>query len=276
MTFEVPILLLICDRPLETEKVFNRIKLLKPKHLYISQDGKHSETFNKIHIDWSCNFHYRQSTNKQGCKNGVLSGLDWFFSNVEAGIILEDDTLPDLSFFYFCREMLIRYKHDKRIFHINGTNFQSKWIGNGTYYFSQNMHCWGWASWCDRWQKYSENFDYDLIPNSHKWLIKYLKKIDKLDTWDYQWYYSILSNGGICIYPNINMVENIGFNNNATHTKYGNHKQADRLFEVKEPIKIEYKADRLEYRKSQIEKYRNLVTKILGGICQMFHFKVDI
>lgn len=260
-SFDVPILLLICNRPAETAEVFNKIRQIKPKHLYISQDGKHAETFNTIHVDWSCNFHYRQSNERQGCKNGVISGLDWFFKNVEYGIVLEDDTLPNVSFFYFCREMLLRYKHDKRIFHINGANFQNKEIGNGTYYFSQNMHCWGWASWCDRWQKYTDKYNYSLIPDTHKYILKYLRKIetDNLDTWDYQWLYTILSNDGVCIAPNVNMIENIGFNKEGTHTKNGKHKQAESLFNIIEPITIQYKADRKEYYKSLIDKYKSWI-----------------
>jgi hypothetical protein len=41
----------------------------------------------------------------------------------------------------------------------------------------------------------------------------------KIDTWDYQWVYTVLSQNGLAIIPNQNLVVNIGFGEEATHTK---------------------------------------------------------
>lgn len=254
MNFETPILLLICNRPEETEITFSKIREMKPKNLFVSQDGKDEETFNKIKVDWSCNYHYRWSNKRQGCKNGVLNGINWFFNNVESGIILEDDTVPDLSFFPFCRKLLQVYKDDKKVWQIAGSNFQD-YKGNGTYYFTQNIHCWGWGTWADRWKQFTEKFDYSLIPKNQKWLIKYLENIDKYDTWDYQWAYTILSNNGVSIAPKVNLIENIGFDGSGTHMKYGSHFKSEPMQEILFPVQVNYKADKRELRQQRIKKY---------------------
>lgn len=261
--FNTPILLLICNRPVETSKVFERIRQLKPKHLFVSQDGTDKATADVIKIDWHCELHFRQGK-RLGCKNGVISGIDWFFANVPEGIILEDDIVPDSTFFTFCEKLLKRYKDDKRIWHINGSNFQDEWIGNGSYYYSEYMHCWGWATYADRWKQFTEKFDYSLLPKQFKWLQKYLKQVENgsLDTWDYSWFYTILANKGTVIAPNVNMCENIGFNQNATHTKRGSHPKAQSLTDVLSPIYIERQADKAEYRKSQIEKWKAILTSL--------------
>jgi len=259
LTFDTPILFLICNRPKQTRITFERIRRLKPTRLFISQDGTHKETRDIIKVDWECNYLVQQSPKKSGCKNGELFGLNWFFDNVESGIILEDDTVPDMSFFRYCDLLLDRYKHDKRVWQIAGSNHQNKTVGNGSYFFSQNIHCWGWATWADRWKQYTENIDYDLIPKNQKWLIKYLKNIDKYDTWDYQWVYTILSNNGVSVYPNVNMIENIGFDGSGQHMKYGSHKPAYNIGRIIEPMEIQYKADKQEIRNNKFKKYRDLI-----------------
>lgn len=264
LQFNTPVLLLTCNRPVETAQVFEKIRELKPKHLFVSQDGTDKATADVVKVDWDCHLHRRQSHKTLGCGLGVKTGIDWFFANVPEGIILEDDIIPDSTFFTFSEKLLKRYREDKRIWHINGSNFQDEWIGNGSYYYSENMHCWGWATWSDRWKHYTTKHDYSLLPKGFKWLQKYLKRVENgsLDTWDYSWFYTILVNNGIVIAPNVNMCQNIGFNSNATHTKEGSHKGVGKLTNTLSPIYIESEADKSEYRKSQIEKWKATLTSL--------------
>lgn len=248
--FETPILFIIFNRPDTTRLVFNKIKMIKPKFLFVAADGPRANRPGENHkcllakeiideIDWDCELKTLFREDNLGCRIGVSSAIDWFFTHVEEGIILEDDCLPNDSFFNFCQNMLDYYRDDKRMMHISGDNFQDGVIrGSGSYYFSKFNHVWGWATWRRAWKLYNLEMDtflefkkQNLIVNiwTDKKRNKYWLKIfelafqKKIDTWDYQWEYAILVNNGLCILPNYNLVSNIGFGLEATHTKNRSH-----------------------------------------------------
>jgi len=145
--FEIPILFLVFNRPELTLKVFNKIKEIKPKKLYVACDGPRNlknekKIVNQVreitnNIDWDCSLNKLFRDQNLGCKNAVSGALDWFFDNEEKGIILEDDCLPNEYFFYFCKELLLKYENDSKISMITGNNFQDgNFRGDGSYYFS--------------------------------------------------------------------------------------------------------------------------------------------
>ncbi len=237
------VLFLVFNRPDTTKQVFDTIRKAKPPRLYVAADGARESKDGEIHkveavreyinqhIDWECEVKTLFREQNYGCKMAVSGAIDCFFENEEMGIILEDDCLPSQSFFWFCEELLERYKDDMRVGQISGNNFQ-KGIrrGDADYYFSIHNHIWGWASWANRWK----NYDVDLkkIKNSNfvetifsnKKTIKYWKDIfkamkqQKIDTWDYQWTFTLWYNKQLTILPNNNLIENIGFGIDATHT----------------------------------------------------------
>jgi hypothetical protein len=253
--FSTPILFLIFNRPDVTAKVFERIRALQPKKLFVSADGPRPgkvgererciETRKIIEgIDWDCDLKTRFSDTNLGCKMGVSSGISWFFENVEEGIILEDDCCPDASFFPYCRELLERYRQDDRIMQIGGVNFQDDAVrGEGSYYFVKIVQIWGWATWRRAWNKFDvripscpEFLDRRCIelafPDKDMqqyWSKKFKNVHDNLiDTWDIQWQYACSINNGLIALPNVNLVSNIGFNGEATHTVDSYHEQAGR------------------------------------------------
>ena len=238
-----PVLFLIFNRPDTTKKVFNAIRQAKPRQLFIAADGPRENVkgekercvqARKIieQVDWDCKVKTLFRDKNLGCKIAVSSAIDWFFENVEEGIILEDDCLPSQSFFWFCQELLNKYKYDTRVLHIGGTNPIDLIDMSNTYYFSKYNRIWGWATWRRAW-KY---FDYKIKiwPEVKKEKIHFYffkknegiiwEKIwdnvyaNKIDTWDYQWFLCRLIQGKAII-PSVNLVSNIGFNNDATHTK---------------------------------------------------------
>lgn len=235
--FDIPILFLIFNRPETTARVFNEIKKIKPKTLYIAADGPRNLNEEKLclecrtiseKVDWDCNLKFLYRSENLGCKIAVSEAITWFFENNDMGIILEDDCLPLPSFFTFCKELLIKYKDEEKIMHISGNNFQ---LGNdkneqSSYYFSRYPHIWGWASWKRAWLKYDiEMKNYPKLLNNKKF-VKYadnfiLKLVyeNKLSTWDSQWLYSVNFENGLSILPRYNLVKNIGFSEkNATNT----------------------------------------------------------
>ena len=164
--FNTPILFLIFNRPDTTFKVFEEIRKIKPAKLYIAADGPRPNVIGEEEkctasrniikqVDWDCDVKTLFREKNLGCKIAVSSAISWFFENVEEGIILEDDTFPTQSFFWFCQELLDFYRNDSRIMHISGNNFQlGKIRGEGSYYFSKYNHIWGWATWKRAWRFY--------------------------------------------------------------------------------------------------------------------------
>jgi hypothetical protein len=237
-----PILLIIFNRPEETQKVFDEIKKAKPRQLFVAADGvrkgrsadeinckKAREIINQI--DWQCELKTLFREENLGCGLAPSQAITWFFQNVEQGIILEDDCVPSQSFFEYCNYCLETYKDDKQLMHINGTNYiadQDKI--HSSLYFSRFLDGWGWATWADRWAKFEfEIGDYKpkIIKKINQnfsdtgiktYLNEILSKTGNPDIWDYQWQLLIILNDGLIISPKYNYIKNIGFGSNATHT----------------------------------------------------------
>ena len=236
MSLNTPILFLIFNRLDTTKQVFEEIRRAKPKQLFIACDGaRNKEEEIKVYrvrnhvlvnIDWECEVKTLFRKDNLGCKYAVSGAIDWFFKNVEQGIILEDDCLPDKSFFKFCEKMLEKYKDDTRIMHISGNNFLIDYKRDiYSYYFSTYGSIWGWATWKRAWKLYDieiegfgeiedEGYLKYLYKNKLERIIKkrHLNQIiNGLDTWDYQWNFCKLINSGLSIIPNNNLIKNIGF-----------------------------------------------------------------
>ena len=163
-----PVLFLIFNRPETTIQVFSAIKKAQPNRLYIAADGPRPEYPDEVNhckiartiatnVDWDCEVKTLFRDQNLGCRLAVSQAIDWFFEQEPEGIILEDDCLPNQSFFWFCKELLEKYRNETRIMHIGGTNFQfGKNRTNYSYYFSRYAHIWGWASWRREWKYYDE------------------------------------------------------------------------------------------------------------------------
>ncbi len=250
-----PVLLVIFNRPDTTRLVFEAIRQARPPRLYIAADGprpnvkgdeeKCKEARLVAHeVDWDCEVKTLFSETNKNCGVGPSSAFTWFFEHEEEGIILEDDCLPSQSFFWFCQELLERYRDDNRIMHIGGNNFLNGWQKDQSYsyYFSKSGHIWGWATWRRAWKMFDydirlyhqlkkENYFESFFSSSLEKIYR-LRKFDKtitshrVDWWDYQWDFARYVNSGLAIVPNINLVRNLGFGEDATHTQNGNSKSA--------------------------------------------------
>ena len=241
-----PVLFLIFNRLDVTKQVFQAIREAKPPRLYIAADGARSDRLdedkvvNEVrnyvlnNIDWDCEFSTLFRDDNLGCKYAVSGAIDWFFENEEMGIILEDDCLPHPDFFHFCDNLLKKYAADERVLVITGNNFQDgQKRSPASYYFSKYNHCWGWATWRQAWALYDGDIPFwDEWAQSRDWVNKtpdpverkYWKKIfnrvraDQIDSWDYPWTASVWHKGGLTATPNVNLVSNIGFGPDSTHT----------------------------------------------------------
>jgi hypothetical protein len=259
-----PLAFLIFNRPDTTARVFEAIRQAKPPKLLVVADGPRPDRADDIEkckesraiidgVDWDCEVLTNYSGVNLGYKKRVSSGLDWVFEIVEEAIILEDDCLPDSTFFRFCQVMLDQYSLDERIMMITGTNWLGRWKDRSqSYHFSCHGVTWGWASWRRAWQY----FDYDLKlwANSEirdvlagDKLFKYREQIywktyqnpDAVTWWDYQWGFSRLVQSGLSIVPSVNLISNIGFGENSSHTKLPNAELANlNTSSLEFPLKI--------------------------------------
>ena len=247
MTVTEPILVIAFNRPDHLSVLIDRLREVEPTRLFFAVDGpranKASE-FEKVQacrdlvgtIDWNCEVTTNFQESNLGCGLGVSTAITWFFDKVERGIILEDDIIPDPSFFPFCGELLTRHENDSNVFAISGCNFvpPNEIETNGDYRFSQVPHIWGWATWRNRWEQY--NLDIagwskglpptklwaksgHSIPGAVYWAGTFeLLARKEVDTWDGQLVYMCMKTGMLTATSNTNLIENIGFNDQATHT----------------------------------------------------------
>lgn len=301
MRLNTPILFIVFNRFELTKSVFEEIKFAKPAKLYIAADGHRSQVTNESkitneiqqyllnNINWDCQVFTKFNKENLGCRDAVSSAITWFFENEEMGIILEDDCLPSKSFFKFCEHSLLRYKNDLRIWHIAGNSLIPTKLNqkmSESYYFSSFNHIWGWATWANRWKFYDVNLlniqNKDFLKkhfkyNRHQkyWSIVFDKiKAKKIDTWDYQWTFTCWYNDGLSVVPMKNLITNIGFGIDATHTQNANSNLDNlkkyEIEKINDPIEIK--------RNNKFDKYilnnifiPPIYTKIFNKLKRLFN-----
>ncbi len=246
------VLLIIFNRPDSTQKVFDSIRRAKPSKLYVAADAPRAGNSNDEmkcrstravteNIDWPCEVKRLYQKENLGCSLGPRAAFDWFFSQEKEGIILEDDCVPHQDFFVFASSMLNLYRNDQRIISINGSNLGYQLNNGESYTYSRFMNMWGWATWADR----AQSIDYSLsewkqvqqplwflyqhmrqriFDTDINWYQYWKHKFDMTITeetitwWDWQWIYHQLTTRQLSIVPAVNLVSNIGFHSDATHT----------------------------------------------------------
>ena len=250
-----PVLFLVFNRPESTAQVFAAIRAARPPRLYVAADGPRPERPDDRRdcararaiaqgVDWPCQVYSLMRETNLGCRRAVVEALDWFFSAEEAGLILEDDCLPDASFFRFCEELLDRYRDDERVMSIGGINVQDgQTRGSASYYASKHFHCWGWASWRRAWREFDRDMTIidsrledglRILGDGSPYFAPYWRQIRSLcrsrriSSWAYMMTLSCFARTGRGmaswqLTPQLNLVRNIGFGPGATHTTTGNN-----------------------------------------------------
>lgn len=270
----IPILLITFNRPDHIRQVLTEIRKQQPAQLYVCQDGAREgnatdvervqavrDVINEL-VDWPCELHTLYQDKNLGCGPGPAAGITWFFEHVEMGIILEDDCLPHPNFFAYCEELLDKYQSDERISFIGGTNHHLPIKTNASYSFMGGHHqTWGWATWRRTWKQFDyylsefnkRNFK-QIIRNYYRGLKQqtyWMEVFEKLkknrmndSSWDYQFYFSCWKNNQLAICPSVNLVTNVGFGDDATHTNGENNPllnvQTNAIMPLQHPIEVTY------------------------------------
>ena len=245
---ETPVLLIGFNRPELLEGVIDLLRVVQPRQVFLAVDGPREavpEDEERVErtrdctrlMDWGCDVHTLFREENLGCGRAVSGAITWFFDQVEEGIILEDDILPDPSFFTYAAELLDRYRVDPRVIGISGSSYLPPGVApvEDSYRFSMIPNIWGWATWSDRWDRY--RFDIKdwrrRLPTRRLWhwvnhspwaLVFWSVQFDlvgrhRIDTWDLQWVTAAMSTAGLTATPNVNLVENLGWGAHSTHTE---------------------------------------------------------
>ena len=272
-----PILIRIYNRPDKIRKLMKVIKKVKPTELYLFADGSRNKKDDYLikktrqiatNINWKCSIKIKFFEKNLGGPLAGYKGIRWFFNSVDKGIILEDDNIPNISFFKFCDELLEYYKNDLRIGMITGNNFQNgKFRGEGSYYFSKYCSIWGWASWkrsIINWELIPKNFSKTkkIILNNKIYNNKNEQKFWEKDLynlckskkihWDLSLLFHFLKKNFLTVTPNVNLVSNIGFGKDASNTLSEKDKfskmKACTLGKIKHPKKVMSNTDADRHR----------------------------
>ncbi|NEP20030.1 MAG: tetratricopeptide repeat protein [Leptolyngbya sp. SIO4C1] len=244
----MPIAFIIFNRPQATRKVLERIRQVRPRRLLVIADGprvdrpedlERCRTTRRLmeQIDWDCEVSTNYSDDNLGCKKRIETGLDWVFEQTEAAIIVEDDCLPDPTFFPFCQHLLAQYSADKRVMQVGGHNPLFQWqFEHQSYHFCYlNSSPHGWATWRRAWSQYRQPITWNTPKNlayleqtildprrrdrSYQFYDRIFSSPDMEDEWIYQWSFVKLSLRGLSIVPAVNLVTHIGAGAEATHIK---------------------------------------------------------
>jgi hypothetical protein len=242
-----PVLLLIYNRAELARAVASEVRKASPERVYIAADGPRLDRTDDLlrctearrsvlEVDWPCEVFTLFRDENLGCGVAVSTAIDWFFEHESEGVILEDDCLPDTTFFSFADELLEHYRDDERVMAISGNGSHARGISRPeSYVFSRYNHVWGWASWRRAWKHYDAAMHdwpelrdtawLDSIGDNHKDFTRYWQRAfdsaygQVVDTWDYQWTYSCWLQNGLTALPSKNLVKNIGFGDDSTHTR---------------------------------------------------------
>jgi hypothetical protein len=244
MSLKTPVAFFIFNRPDLTEIVFEAIAEAKPTKLFViadaaakAEDEEKCKQCRDIieRVDWDCEVIKKYPEQNIGARDNVPTGVQWVFSQVEECIFLEDDCLPDPSFFSFCETLLEYYRDDERIMHINGGNFLFNQVPlSDSYYFSRYMFTgYGWASWRRAWKYYDldmrslpdfeeknlMSFVFDDQEEQAFWTRKFREVYTgELISYCYPIFFAGWSQSGLSIMPSVNLVSNLGFRADAVHT----------------------------------------------------------
>lgn len=244
---EMPILLLNFNRPHLTKGLVDTLREFKPRYICAAVDGprqgnqddvyKCAQTIEELKkIDWPCDLKLAVQSTNLGLERAVPAAIDFFFSIYEKGIILEDDIRFSFDFLQYCSTMLMGLEGNTKVAGVSGNNFVTEYLPDRhpAVFLAQTFHCWGWATWKDRWQAYH----HDVLENSEFFesgIDNYLEYKSRADVWKgirnalrsggvrswaWRFQFSCWEQGLYFSNPSVNLASNVGFGEEATNTKY--------------------------------------------------------
>jgi hypothetical protein len=285
-----PVLLLFFNRKHTLRCVLEQIREYKCNRLYLASDGPRTNVHNEAQvineirqyvldsIDWDCEVKTLFRDKNLGCKSAVHGAIQWFFSQEEKGIVIEDDVVVSLNFFYFCELALDLYQNDLRVGSISGRNDLGCWGSQDTF-TARRFSCWGWASWSDRVKGMDVDYGYDPAANYTVLLngatfeeCCYVRSVlgflqtNQVNSWAYPYDLNFRRINQLQLYPRLNMVKNIGYGESGTHS-FSYHSDSVKYYPTFSPqLKSIPLSDDQEFVKRKlISEYRSLFILVLSS-----------
>lgn len=234
----VPVALFVFNRPEYTRRVLEAVRLARPALVFLIADGPRPDHPGEAAqclevrrllgegIDWPCEIRQNYADLNLGCRERIASGLAWVFEQVDRAIILEDDCVPEVTFFPYCQELLERFRDDPRIGMISGTNYRLQdSLDAGSYFFTRHHSIWGWATWrrafsgydvtMTTWRESVSAEALDACWDDHRSRLIHRTMFDlyregAVDTWDIPWVFHLVRNRMLSVVPHLNQITNIG------------------------------------------------------------------
>lgn len=239
-----PVVFFIFRRPIHTSRVFEAIRQARPAEMLVVADGPRDGVAGEVdlvletrriveNVDWTCDVEYFYAETNLGLRQRILTGLDYAFDKYERAIILEDDCVPSRDFFTFGSKILDRYSDSPEIAIVSGSNF-APYRSRLSFHFSSAPYIWGWGTWRRVWKAFradeqKESWSQDEIEavmstfsskSQARDFRSLMEKAQNLNTWDVSFAVWIRLNKLLSVVPKRNLVENIGFGAEATHTLF--------------------------------------------------------
>lgn len=243
-----PVLLIHFNRPETTRRQLEALRAVAPERIWLLCDGPRPDVVGDAervaevrtllnNIPWKCETKKLYRDQNFGCFKNISEGISWFLSDCNAGVILEDDILPDPSFFEFCDVLLDRYQDASEVYAISGQHGVPEPLQvEDDYGFTNYFDCWGWATWKRAW----DHFDPEMTAwrdrstwraIKHRVLKKYRAQLywdimfrlvdrGRRDSWAYRYLLTIWKHEGCTLVPRLNLTSNVGFNHDATQTAH--------------------------------------------------------
>jgi hypothetical protein len=298
-----PVALVVFNRPDLTARTLAALRVAAPRELYVIADGPRPdhpgdpvacaatrELFDGL--DWPCEVHRRYAERNLGLEANVELGLDWLFGQVERAVVLEDDCVADPTFFPYVEELLDRYRDEPRVWQVSGSRLgvPPALFDGDSYAFTAWASVWGWGTWADRWHQHRAIFPRDHVDGDAPVRTRPVVLPDELlvtrggrrhfaeaarspDTvrhgWDKHWWLSMMTVGALAVSPAVNMVQNVGWGEGATHgTAAGREDDpaAPMSFPLRHPAAVTLHPE--------VERELELFLERLGGPVAMFARRV--
>lgn len=246
--FDIPVVLFLFKRSDTVLRIIKVLSEIRPKKIYLLSDQGRNDQEKQIvdqtrniiekSIDWECEIIKNYAEENRGVYKNIGDGARWVFKNEKMAIFLEDDNLPEPSFFPYCKELLEKYKDNHKVLWICGTNYLGEYSSEYSYMFTQHLLPCGWASWSDKFLQYydgemltyNDPYKRKIFCESYKSKALLHQRLQSLEgeyrrkgknngfkSWDYQMLFSLRSNDFVGISPVYNQIRNIGADQFSIH-----------------------------------------------------------
>lgn len=209
--------------------------------IFVSMDGVNGEAnqfenaardlVRLLHRENPDRFRVRLHDRNLGSAVNVISSLDWFYSEVNRGVILEDDCVPEDTFFEYAVSALSFIESESRIWFCSGYRPEIEHLEEMGYSLCSLPMNWGWGTTSRKWGEIRNLLEIETNeslltsffkgPSRVYWNIGH-RRIQNgwVDAWDTSVAFLMNVANRSTLLPNLNLINNVGNDEHASNTKH--------------------------------------------------------